>query len=172
MNDYNAIHPHSRLAYRSTNRNTPRVRFNGVNSKTLELAAGLKVAVYAQLSTRSIVCWSSDTRSTFGSMQVFKPGGPHEILEFYARALLAARADMWLDQLEGQSRGSPSARRNRLPPSGPPSARTTVPLGFRVRRLAIDLMQVCPAAERSHEELPQVNPGSRLDGRPENRYSH
>ena len=40
----------------------------------------------------------------FGSMQVFKPGGPHEILEFYARAPLAARADMWADQLEGQSR--------------------------------------------------------------------
>lgn len=40
----------------------------------------------------------------FGSMQVYQPGGPHEILEFYARAPLAARPDMWVDQLEGQSR--------------------------------------------------------------------
>lgn len=41
----------------------------------------------------------------FGSMQVYMPGrGQHEILEFYARAPLAARPDMWLDKLVGQSR--------------------------------------------------------------------
>ena len=41
----------------------------------------------------------------FGSMQVHMPGrGIHEILEFYARAPLAARPDMWADRLVGQSR--------------------------------------------------------------------
>lgn len=41
----------------------------------------------------------------FGSMHVFMPQrGQHEILEFYARAPLAARPDMWADQLVGQSR--------------------------------------------------------------------
>lgn len=40
----------------------------------------------------------------FGSMQVYMAGGAHEILEFYARAPLAARPDMWEDRLVGQSR--------------------------------------------------------------------
>ncbi len=41
----------------------------------------------------------------FGSMHVYLPAsGVHEILEFYARAPLAAREDMWADQLTGQSR--------------------------------------------------------------------
>ncbi|WP_372400481.1 gamma-glutamyltransferase [Azospirillum sp. HJ39] len=41
----------------------------------------------------------------FGSMQVYMPGrGIHEILEFYARAPLAARPDMWTDLLVGQTR--------------------------------------------------------------------
>ena len=41
----------------------------------------------------------------FGSMQVYMPKrGVHEVLEFYARAPLAARPDMWLDKLLGQSR--------------------------------------------------------------------
>lgn len=41
----------------------------------------------------------------FGSMQVFMPKrGVHQVLEFYARAPLAARPDMWLDKLRGQSR--------------------------------------------------------------------
>ncbi len=41
----------------------------------------------------------------FGSMQVYLPKrGVHEVLEFYARAPLAARPDMWLDKLRGQSR--------------------------------------------------------------------
>lgn len=41
----------------------------------------------------------------FGSMQVYMPGkGVHEILEFYARAPLAARPDMWTDRMRGQSR--------------------------------------------------------------------
>ncbi len=41
----------------------------------------------------------------FGSMQVFLPRrGVHQVLEFYARAPLAARPDMWLDKLRGQSR--------------------------------------------------------------------
>jgi gamma-glutamyltranspeptidase/glutathione hydrolase len=41
----------------------------------------------------------------FGSMQVYMPGrGEHRVLEFYARAPLAARPDMWLDKLRGQSR--------------------------------------------------------------------
>lgn len=41
----------------------------------------------------------------FGSMQVYLPGrGVHEILEFYARAPLAARPDMWTDLLVGQTR--------------------------------------------------------------------
>jgi gamma-glutamyltranspeptidase / glutathione hydrolase len=41
----------------------------------------------------------------FGSMHVAMPSrGVHEVLEFYARAPLAARADMWTDQLIGQSR--------------------------------------------------------------------
>ncbi len=41
----------------------------------------------------------------FGSMHVYMPGrGVHEILEFYARAPLAARPDMWADKLVGQSR--------------------------------------------------------------------
>ncbi|MCW3477306.1 gamma-glutamyltransferase [Limobrevibacterium gyesilva] len=40
----------------------------------------------------------------FGSMQVFVPSrGEHRILEFYARAPLAARPDMWADKLTGQS---------------------------------------------------------------------
>ena len=38
----------------------------------------------------------------FGSMQVFLPKrGVHQVLEFYARAPLAARPDMWLDRLRG-----------------------------------------------------------------------
>lgn len=41
----------------------------------------------------------------FGSMQVHLPKrGVHEVLEFYARAPLAARPDMWADRLRGQSR--------------------------------------------------------------------
>ena len=40
----------------------------------------------------------------FGSMHVYMPGGAHEILEFYARAPLAATPDMWRDLLVGQSR--------------------------------------------------------------------
>ncbi|MDQ1078089.1 gamma-glutamyltransferase [Pseudoroseomonas cervicalis] len=41
----------------------------------------------------------------FGSMQVYMPKrNRHEILEFYARAPLAATPDMWLDRLRGQSR--------------------------------------------------------------------
>ena len=41
----------------------------------------------------------------FGSMQVYMPGkGVHEILEFYARAPLAATETMWEDKLVGQSR--------------------------------------------------------------------
>ncbi|WP_242662215.1 gamma-glutamyltransferase [Teichococcus deserti] len=41
----------------------------------------------------------------FGSMQVFMPKrGLHEVLEFYARAPLAATPDMWTDKLLGQSR--------------------------------------------------------------------
>ncbi len=41
----------------------------------------------------------------FGSMQVFMPGrGIHEVLEFYARAPLAAAPDMWSHLLVGQSR--------------------------------------------------------------------
>src|SRR3954447_13350053 len=38
-------------------------------------------------------------------MHVYMPGrGVHEILEFYARAPLAARPEMWADKLIGQSR--------------------------------------------------------------------
>lgn len=41
----------------------------------------------------------------FGSMQVFMPKrGLHQVLEFYARAPLAAKPDMWADKLLGQSR--------------------------------------------------------------------
>ena len=40
----------------------------------------------------------------FGSMHVYMSGGAHEILEFYARAPLAATPDMWRDLLVGQSR--------------------------------------------------------------------
>ncbi|EHM00321.1 gamma-glutamyltransferase [Acetobacteraceae bacterium AT-5844] len=41
----------------------------------------------------------------FGSMQVYMPKrGVHEVLEFYARAPLAATPDMWADKLRGQSR--------------------------------------------------------------------
>jgi len=41
----------------------------------------------------------------FGSMQVYMPRrGQHEVLEFYARAPLAATPDMWTDKLRGQSR--------------------------------------------------------------------
>ncbi|WP_455185454.1 gamma-glutamyltransferase [Azospirillum palustre] len=41
----------------------------------------------------------------FGSMQVYMPGrGVHDILEFYARAPLAARPGMWTDLLLGQTR--------------------------------------------------------------------
>ncbi len=41
----------------------------------------------------------------FGSMQVFMPRrGLHEVLEFYARAPLAATPEMWTDKLLGQSR--------------------------------------------------------------------
>jgi gamma-glutamyltranspeptidase/glutathione hydrolase len=41
----------------------------------------------------------------FGSMQVYMPKrGLHQVLEFYARAPLAAKPDMWADQLLGQSR--------------------------------------------------------------------
>lgn len=39
----------------------------------------------------------------FGSMQVYMPKrGVHQVLEFYARAPLAAKPDMWLDQLAEQ----------------------------------------------------------------------
>ena len=41
----------------------------------------------------------------FGSMHVHMPGrGVHDILEFYARAPLAARPDMWASKLQGQTR--------------------------------------------------------------------
>lgn len=41
----------------------------------------------------------------FGSMHVYMPSkGVHEILEFYARAPLAATPDMWVDRVLGQSR--------------------------------------------------------------------
>lgn len=41
----------------------------------------------------------------FGSMHIYMPGeGKHEILEFYARAPLAATADMWVDKVLGESR--------------------------------------------------------------------
>jgi gamma-glutamyltranspeptidase/glutathione hydrolase len=41
----------------------------------------------------------------FGSLHVMMPQrGVHDVLEFYARAPLAARADMWTDQLLGQTR--------------------------------------------------------------------
>lgn len=41
----------------------------------------------------------------FGSMHVYMPSkGVHEILEFYARAPLAATPEMWLDKVLGESR--------------------------------------------------------------------
>lgn len=41
----------------------------------------------------------------FGSMQVYMPGrGIHQIVEFYAKAPLAATPDMWLKHLRGQTR--------------------------------------------------------------------
>ncbi|KXF74849.1 gamma-glutamyltransferase [Paramesorhizobium deserti] len=41
----------------------------------------------------------------FGSMHVYMPSkGVHDILEFYARAPLAATPDMWADKVQGQSR--------------------------------------------------------------------
>ncbi|MBP2300501.1 gamma-glutamyltransferase [Azospirillum picis] len=41
----------------------------------------------------------------FGSMQVYMPSrGVHEIVEFYAKASLSAREDMWTSKLVGQSR--------------------------------------------------------------------
>jgi gamma-glutamyltranspeptidase/glutathione hydrolase len=41
----------------------------------------------------------------FGHMQVYLPGrGVHEVLEYFARAPLAATENMWVDRLEGQSR--------------------------------------------------------------------
>ncbi len=41
----------------------------------------------------------------FGSMQVYMPGrGVHQVLEFFARAPLAARPEMWADRVTGQSR--------------------------------------------------------------------
>lgn len=41
----------------------------------------------------------------FGHMQVYMPGrGVHEVLEFYARASLSVKPDMWLHLLNGQSR--------------------------------------------------------------------
>ncbi|WP_445503329.1 gamma-glutamyltransferase [Microvirga sp. G4-2] len=41
----------------------------------------------------------------FGSMHVYMPEkGVHDILEFYARAPLAATPDMWVDKVQGQSR--------------------------------------------------------------------
>jgi gamma-glutamyltranspeptidase/glutathione hydrolase len=41
----------------------------------------------------------------FGSMHVYMPGkGVHDILEFYARAPLAATPDMWVDRVKGESR--------------------------------------------------------------------
>jgi gamma-glutamyltranspeptidase/glutathione hydrolase len=41
----------------------------------------------------------------FGHMQVYMPGrGVHEIVEFYARASLSVKPDMWANLLDGQSR--------------------------------------------------------------------
>ena len=41
----------------------------------------------------------------FGSMHVYMPGkGVHDILEFYARAPLAATPDMWVERVKGESR--------------------------------------------------------------------
>lgn len=41
----------------------------------------------------------------FGSMHVYMPSkGVHEILEFYARAPLAATPQMWVDKVQGESR--------------------------------------------------------------------
>lgn len=41
----------------------------------------------------------------FGSMHIYMPRkGVHEILEFYARAPLAATPDMWVDKVVGESR--------------------------------------------------------------------
>lgn len=41
----------------------------------------------------------------FGHMQVYMPGrGVHEVVEFYARASLSVKPDMWVHLLNGQSR--------------------------------------------------------------------
>jgi gamma-glutamyltranspeptidase/glutathione hydrolase len=39
----------------------------------------------------------------FGSMHVFSPGAEHVCVDFYARAPLAATADMWLDRLVAET---------------------------------------------------------------------
>src|SRR5581483_8141900 len=39
----------------------------------------------------------------FGSMHIYVPGGEHVLLDFYGRAPLAARPDMWLDQLVAET---------------------------------------------------------------------
>jgi len=39
----------------------------------------------------------------FGSMHIYVPGGEHVLLDFYGRAPLAAKADMWLDQLVAET---------------------------------------------------------------------
>ena len=39
----------------------------------------------------------------FGSMHVYRPGGAHVCLDFYARAPLAAAPDMWLDRLVAET---------------------------------------------------------------------
>jgi gamma-glutamyltranspeptidase/glutathione hydrolase len=39
----------------------------------------------------------------FGSMHIYQPGGAHVCLDFYGRAPLAAKADMWLDRLVGET---------------------------------------------------------------------
>jgi len=39
----------------------------------------------------------------FGSMHIYRPGGEHACLDFYGRAPLAAKADMWLDRLVAET---------------------------------------------------------------------
>jgi gamma-glutamyltranspeptidase/glutathione hydrolase len=39
----------------------------------------------------------------FGCMHIYKPGGEHTCLDFYGRAPLAAKPDMWLDKLVAEA---------------------------------------------------------------------
>jgi len=69
------------------------------------LAAGGNAvdAAVATALTQTVVDPQMCGIAGFGSMHVYRPGAEHVCLDFYGRAPLAARPDMWLDRLVAET---------------------------------------------------------------------